>query len=106
MVVIYPPSPTVALLPKEPAQAHPGLLLANVTMDGDRHGADFSRCALRNVNFTGADLRECDFGSATLQGCDFTGADMEHVTLEDATFDAGCRWPVGFDPVEHGRRRK
>lgn len=102
--VVYPPAPTVALLPRAPGQEQPGLVLANVRISGDKHDADFSRCVLQNVNFEGTDLDEANFGSATIRGCNFDMAGLERADLTDATYDAETKWPAGFDPEAHGAR--
>jgi hypothetical protein len=33
---------------------------------------------------------------------DLSGADLADADLLGARYNAGTRWPVGFDPLEHG----
>lgn len=63
---------------------------------------DYNTATLWRVDFRGADLGEADLRQSDIRQCDFRGANLEHADLTDATFDAATRWPVGFDPVEHG----
>lgn len=68
--------------------------------------------SLAEANLSGAVLR-CSFLRGTnLEGADLRGADLTsdliaaeslgYAILAGARYDAGTRWPEGFDPQRHG----
>jgi hypothetical protein len=73
-------------------------------------GAWLGRANLDGADLRGADLRGTTLAETFLRGADLRGADMEgasivdtaHANLTGARYDGATRWPVGFDPRDHG----
>jgi uncharacterized protein YjbI with pentapeptide repeats len=66
----------------------------------------FRRSSLMGADFRGATLAGADLQGATLGGarfCDVSG--LKKTRLEGAVYDAGTRWPVGFNPKAHGAQQ-
>jgi len=64
--------------------------------------ASLAKKILRNADLRGADLREADLRGADLTGADLTGAKVDGAQWEGARYDTHTRWPVEFDPRQHG----
>ena len=84
-------------------------------------GANLEGAVLNAADLTGADLRHArlaratlvttDLRNADLRAADFVGTgalrviwsgDLGGPHFEGAVWDASTRWPVGFNPFEHG----
>ena len=68
-------------------------------------GADLEAADLTNADLIGADLSHATLTNADLRGADLSGAILTGAELEGATYNAGTRWPVGFDPEAAGCAR-
>lgn len=83
-------------------------------------GADLQHATMRGVilqkadlhlaDLTGADLRGADLRAANFRGADLRGTDLREARLYRADFshslfDAGTKWPAGFDPDTCGGMR-
>ena len=65
-------------------------------------GVDFATADLRDADLSRAILREADLAGADLRGANLTGAILADAQLEGALYNDETRWPVGFDPDDHG----
>jgi hypothetical protein len=63
-------------------------------------GADLSHMNLRGFDLSAANLRYAD-----LRGADLRGASLFTAVMDGAVYDEETRWPVGFDPEQHGARQ-
>ncbi|GAA2014217.1 hypothetical protein GCM10009719_26090 [Nocardioides kribbensis] len=74
----------------------------NVTFDG----ATFDGSSLRGAQFVDCSFRGASFFRCDLRGADLSSSDLSEVNFIDVGFDAGTRWPRGFDPSSIGRTRR
>jgi hypothetical protein len=60
-------------------------------------GADLSNTKLAGADLTGVNLKGANLGGANLEDAELTRAD-----LGGASYNRYTRWPLGFDPQQHG----
>jgi uncharacterized protein YjbI with pentapeptide repeats len=73
----------------------------------DLRGTSLSTTSLRGASFTGAKFSIDALGGQTdLSDVDFSEAELEDADLTDALYNAGTKFPAGFDPEEHGMKLK
>jgi uncharacterized protein YjbI with pentapeptide repeats len=83
-------------------------LQAAALWGADLSGANLRRANLRQADFAGTHLSPDEraevrrWAHADLPRTDLTDADLMGADLRGALYNSDTRWPVGFDPREHG----
>lgn len=72
----------------------------------DLRGSDLKFANLRGADLTGAILKEDNLGGPTqLQGADLSDTLLDRAVFDRAQYSKDTKFPVGFDPVQHGMVR-
>lgn len=69
------------------------------------HLADCRKLKMQDVNLEGARLEGANLSGAELNGTNLTNTNLESAILENALYYSSTRFPAGFKPEEHIRRR-
>jgi hypothetical protein len=67
---------------------------------GGQRGASLRGRDLRGEDLKDAFLDDVDLSDTDLRGVDPSGASLDGTHLLGARYDAGTRWPAGFDPAK------
>ena len=66
-------------------------------------GANLTQVILRGANLAGANLEPDNMAvEASLHHSDLSGANLEKTKLDGVLYDSHTKFPVGFNPTEHG----